>query len=89
MNVMTSRNYQSKNEASSTSRINFVLPAVVQSVENILQRIVQKDESAMYVKVGIQQVYMGSNSNKKAERTTRNLKGNLRKKNHSKAIALE
>ena len=88
MNVMTS-SYQSKNEASSTSRINFVLHVVVQSVENILQRIVQKDESAMYVKVDIQQVYMGSNSNKKTERMTRNLKGNLRKRNHSKAIALE
>ena len=89
MNVMTSRSYQSKNEASSTSRINFVLHAVVQSLENILQKIVQKDESAMYVKVDIQQVYMGSNSNKKTERMTRNLKRNLRKRNHSKAIALE
>ena len=83
MIVMTSRNYQSKNEASSTSRINFVLHAVVQSVENTLQRIVQKDESSMYVKVEIQQVYMGYNSNKKTERR------NLRKRNHSKAIALE
>ena len=89
MNVMTSRSFQLKNKASSTSRINFVLHAVVQSVENILQRIVQKDESAMYVKVDIRQVYMGSNSSKKMERMTTNLKRNLRKRNHSKAIALE